>query len=108
MANVTSKTERIIDRYRKELEQMGIRASRVFLYGSRAHGRPHRGSDFDLIVISADFEKMNLLERMENLGIASGRVGEPIQSFGFTPTEVENGSIPPFLIDVLKNEAVAV
>ncbi len=108
MAKVTSKTEGIIERYRKELERMGIRTSGIFLYGSRARGRAHAGSDIDLIVISADFKKMNLLERMEILGIASGRIGEPVQSYGFTPDEVESGLIPPFLSEVLKFEAIPI
>jgi predicted nucleotidyltransferase len=87
---------------------MGIRASSVFLFGSRARGRPHLGSDVDLIVISPDFEGLSMLSRMETLGIAAGRVGAPIQSFGFTPEEIERDSVPPFLSEILKQEAVAV
>ena len=87
---------------------MGIRETGMFLYGSRAHGRPHEGSDIDLIVVSRDFKKMKLLERMETLGIASGRIGEPVQSYGFTPEEIENNSLPIFLNEILKNEAIAV
>lgn len=108
MAKVTSRTERVIERFRKELECVGIRASGIFLFGSQARGKARSGSDIDLIVISADFKKMNLLERMETLGVAAGRVGEPIESYGFTPEEIESRSMPLFLSDVLDREAVAV
>jgi hypothetical protein len=47
---------------------------------------------------------MNHLERMELLGIAAGRVGEPIQSYGFTPCEIEQDLVSSFLSEVMKHE----
>ncbi|MBI2832534.1 MAG: nucleotidyltransferase domain-containing protein [Chloroflexi bacterium] len=105
---MASKTERIIDRYRKELGSRGIRARAVFLFGSYAQGNQHEGSDLDLVVISEDFSQLGLLERMELLGLAAGRLKEPIQAYGFTPEEIESGALPPFLKEVLEHEAIAV
>jgi uncharacterized protein len=108
MAKISSKIEGVIERYRRELDRMGIRVSGVFLYGSQSCGRAHEGSDIDLVVISPDFKKMNFLGRMELLGVAAGRIEEPIQSYGFTPEELDGNLMPPFLSEILKHEAVPV
>lgn len=82
---------------------MGIGVSGIFLFGSYIHGTHHAGSDLDLVVVSKDFSNMGLLERMELLGLAAGRVREPIQAYGFTSDEIEGGLVPSFLSEVLKN-----
>jgi predicted nucleotidyltransferase len=88
------KTEReikiIIERYKEELRKLGIRPQRVILYGSYAGGHPREDSDIDLIVISEDFKKLNLRERLEILGLAAGRVFEPIEAIGYTEEEVKD------------------
>jgi len=88
------KTEReikiIIERYKEELKKLGIRPQRVILYGSYARGHPREDSDIDLIVISEDFKKSNLRERLEILGLAAGRVFEPIEAIGYTEEEVKD------------------
>ncbi|PIW87865.1 MAG: nucleotidyltransferase domain-containing protein [Nitrospirae bacterium CG_4_10_14_0_8_um_filter_41_23] len=88
------KTEReikaIIERYKEELKKLGIRPQRVILYGSYAGGHPQEDSDIDLIVISEDFKDMNLRERLEALGLAAGRVFEPIEAIGYTEEEVKD------------------
>jgi len=88
------KTEReikiIIERYKEELRKLGIRPQRVILYGSYAGGHPREDSDIDLIVISEDFKKFNLRERLEILGLAAGRVFEPIEAIGYTEEEVKD------------------
>jgi hypothetical protein len=88
------KTEReikiIIERYKEELRKLGIRPQRVILYGSYARGHPREDSDIDLIVISEDFKKFNLRERLEILGLAAGRVFEPIEAIGYTEEEVKD------------------
>ncbi len=88
------KTEReikaIIEGYTEELKKLGIRAQRVILYGSYAGGHPREDSDIDLIVISEDFKNINLRERLETLGLAAGRVFEPIEALGYTEEEVKD------------------
>jgi predicted nucleotidyltransferase len=88
------KTEReikiIIERYKEELRKLGIRPQRVILYGSYAGGHHREDSDIDWIVISEDFKKFNLRERLEILGLAAGRVFEPIEAIGYTEEEVKD------------------
>jgi len=79
--------KRIIERYRQELKNFNINSQKIILYGSYAKGNPRENSDIDLIVISDDFKDMNLRERLEILGIATGRVFEPIEALGYTSKE---------------------
>lgn len=108
MAEITTELNRIICVYRDELTKMGFSISAIFLYGSYAKGKQHEGSDIDLIVISPDFAKLNTRERLEILGVAAGRIMEPIEAFGITPDEISQGSVDAFLADILKCEAISV
>lgn len=49
-----------------------------------------RESDIDLIVVSEGFKDINLKERLEILGIAAGRVFEPIEAMGYTEEEIKD------------------
>jgi hypothetical protein len=99
------KTERevkeIIDRFHKEIERMGVKPRNILLYGSYAGGTPREDSDIDVIVISEDFKNMNLRERLELLGIAAGKVFEPIEALGYTPEEIESHKKETFLETIL-------
>jgi predicted nucleotidyltransferase len=55
--------QQIIAFLKQQLEKKGLRVDRVVLFGSYAHGEPHKDSDLDIAVISPDFEKMGLYER---------------------------------------------
>ena len=89
MFKKTRDVKRIIERYRQELKSFNINSQKIILYGSYAKGNPREDSDIDLIVISNDFKDMNLRERLEILGIAAGRVFEPIEALGYTPKEIK-------------------
>ena len=108
MVKNQSQIKRIVSRYRKELIQSGIRVTATYIFGSYAHGLAHEGSDIDLIIVSPDFNEMNLRERLELLGLAAIRILEPIQAFGLTPEEVEKRKLNPFWLNILENEAVLV
>jgi uncharacterized protein len=88
MVETTPELKRIVKRYRVELQKMGIRPTRILLYGSQAAGMAREGSDIDLIVISSDWRKYNQRQRLEMLGIAAARILEPVQAQGFTPSEI--------------------
>ncbi len=100
------KTEReikeIIYKFELALEGLGIKPERILLYGSYAKGTPREDSDIDIIVISDDFKDMNLLERLELLGIAAGRVFEPIEALGYTPEEIESNRKETFLEEIFE------
>jgi len=101
------KTEReikeIIGKFQTEIEKLGVKPLRMRLFGSYAGGIPREDSDIDLIVVSDDFRAMNLRERLELLGIAAGRVFEPIEALGYTQEELESRKNESFLGTILKS-----
>src|SRR5438034_944856 len=107
MAKTASELDDIISRFRDEIEKMGIRCEECLLFGSQARGTAQEWSDIDLIVISPDWAGYNERERLEMLGIAAGRIMEPIEAQGFTPDEIANHELTSFWEYVLA-EAVPV
>ncbi|MBI4822910.1 MAG: nucleotidyltransferase domain-containing protein [Nitrospirae bacterium] len=97
--------EGIIKQYILKLKELNVRVERVLLYGSYAKGQAKEDSDIDLIIVSRDFERMNIRERLEVLGIAGARIMQPIQAKGYTPQEMESKN--PFLIEILEHSRVA-
>ena len=108
MAERTPELENIIRRFRRELERIGIRPERIFLFGSHAHGEAREGSDIDLIVVSPDWASLNRRERLETLGVAAVRIMEPVQAQGFTPDEIATHQTGAFWEAILQKEAIAV
>ncbi len=108
MAKTTPELKQVVKRYRTQLQKMGIRPTRVLLYGSQAAGTAHEGSDIDLIVISGDWEKYNYRQRLELLGIAAARILEPVQAQGFTPSEIKSKNVTSFWQEVIKEQAIAI
>lgn len=92
----------IVEEYREVLKTLGINAERVILYGSFARGNQREDSDIDLAIVSADFQKMNLRERLEVLGIAAARIMKPIEARGYTPEEIEMVLPHSFLREILE------
>ena len=76
-----------VKRYREFLEKSGIRVKKIILYGSYASGKSKEWSDIDLVVISNDFEKMDLWERLVVLGRVTTKVMEPLEVLGYTEEE---------------------
>jgi predicted nucleotidyltransferase len=108
MAQTTPDLKHIIERFRLQLEQMGIHPLRILLFGSHASGTAREGSDIDLIVISDDWIKYNQRERLEILGVAAARILEPVQAQGFTTSEISLNQVTPFWEHVMKEEAITV
>ncbi|GBE01247.1 nucleotidyltransferase domain protein [bacterium BMS3Abin08] len=90
MVKTKREIEIIIEKYKVELRKLGITPQEIILYGSFASGHPREDSDIDLIVISDDFKNMNFRERLEILGLAAGRVFEPIEAIGYTEEEIKD------------------
>lgn len=108
MVTVTSELELIVQRYRRELETLGIHSEQFFLFGSQAEGTADEGSDIDLFVVSPDWEKYNQRERFELLGVAAMRILEPIQARGVTPDEVEHRELSPFWQTVFEQQTIEI
>ncbi len=105
MDNATSE---ILNRYKQMLRQLGIVPERVILFGSRARRAGGEHSDFDLVVISKDFARMNLRERLEILGMAAARIMEPVQALGYTSEEFAAFGEGTFVGDEVKPVGIEV
>ncbi len=108
MDKISPELGRIITSYREELARQGIKVTAVYLFGSYAHGTQHDGSDIDLVIVSPDFAKLDLFERLQTLGRAAGRIWQPIEAYGVTPEEIETKSLSPFWEYILESEAVPI
>ncbi|MEW6668745.1 MAG: nucleotidyltransferase domain-containing protein [Thermodesulfobacteriota bacterium] len=108
MVEAASHLAAVIERYRNELEKMGIRCERVLVFGSQATGVAREGSDIDLFVISSDWAPFTERERLEKLGIAAARILEPIQALGVTPEEIATHQLFPLWEQVLQEQAVTI
>ena len=99
-----------INKLKEALQQQGIRVSRIILYGSQATGRVEEHSDIDIVVISDDFKGMNILERLETLGLAmaKGRIMEPIEPLGYTEEEFSSKDRGTFIGDEVKTKGIEI
>ena len=101
MRQQRSKIKKIIDGYKDVLKGLGIRVQRVILFGSYAHRSQNSDSDIDLVIVSDDFRRMNLRQRLEILGIAAVRIMQPIEARGYTMTELKKASPTNFLGEIV-------
>lgn len=78
-----------IREFKQALMRRGLRVKRVILYGSQATGKAESHSDIDIVAISDDFEGMNIVERLEAVGLALAEAGimEPIEPLAYTEEE---------------------
>ncbi len=93
----------IIKQYKESLLKCGVKVERFILYGSFAQGNPREDSDIDLVVVSESFEKMDLRERLEVLGIGAARIMKPIEAKGYTSKEIELAPKISFLSEIKKS-----
>ncbi len=96
------KVREIVKEYTKTLKHLGINVERVVLYGSFAKGNQREDSDIDVVIVSRDFQNMDLRERLEVLGIAAARIMKPIEAKGYTPEEVKMPREASFLKEILE------
>ena len=80
--------KRIVKDYLKIVSKR-IRVDKAILFGSWARGDNLQDSDIDLIVISPDFERMSLEERLTLLERFWNfeKYGHSIEAFGYTADE---------------------
>ncbi len=71
--------------FKKRLSK-DIPIQKMYLFGSRAKGNPHRWSDFDLIIVSKKFKNKNSLER--SVGFHKyWTIDYPVDFLCYTPDE---------------------
>ena len=99
---------RVIRQYRNNLEALGIRVKKIILYGSYARGEVTRDSDIDLLVVSDDFEGMDLWERQCLLGRARVGIKRPMEILGLTDEELAAETDGTFVAEEIKKGGVEV
>ena len=80
-----------------------VKVDRLILFGSYSHGKAREDSDFDIAVISEDFERMRVLEKIELFSKAAIMIDSRIELKGFSKQEflnLEKGS----MLELIKNE----
>lgn len=92
----------IIVRYCALLEELGIHVEQAILFGSHARGAARDGSDIDVLIISADFETLNVRERLERLGIAAAQLWQPIEALACAPDEIAHVEAATLLDEILR------
>lgn len=92
------------------LEAAGLRVDRIVLFGSHAAGKAAEASDIDIAVISENFKEMNLLERLETIGLAlaQAKIMEPVEALGYTEKEFESKGKGTFAGDEIKSKGIEV
>ncbi len=105
-----SKIFEVLKRHKNALENTGIKVSRMILFGSYATGIATEHSDIDVVVISDDFERLNLLERLEIIGLAlaKAKIMEPVEAIGYTKQEFASKGEGTFIGDEVKTKGVEI
>ena len=99
-----------IGEVKSALESRGLRINRIFLFGPRAEKTPIENSDINLLIISNDFGRMNLRERMEFIGstLARLKTAEPINVLAYTELEFKAQPRGSFIGNEVKSKGIEV
>jgi len=84
----------------------------MIVFGSYAQGEAATNSDIDVVVISNDFKRLNLLRRLEFFGsvFAKAKIMAPIDALGYTEAEIGSSKKGTFLGDeiIAKGKAIKI
>ena len=97
----------VVEKIRDKLSQQ-MNINEVYLYGSRARGNHHKNSDFDIAVISEEFEELNHQERYQKIidPIREIISDKPVDVNCYTPKEFERGK-KGFLPKIIEEEGIS-
>ncbi|GBD11167.1 hypothetical protein HRbin23_00819 [bacterium HR23] len=108
MAEATADIQRVVRELVERLERAGsLRVERVVLFGSYARGRPRRGSDIDLLVLSPGFGRMSLWKRIRLVAQVKGECDRRLEVLTCTPAEWK-GAGPASFLEHIKRTGVVV
>ena len=80
-----------------------IRVDQLILFGSYNDGRPREDSDIDIAVISEDFERMRILDKIDLFAKTSLAVDSRLELVGFPKNKFMNPD-PCSLLEVIKRK----
>ena len=98
----------VILRYRDGLDKVGVRNSKIILYGSYNNATAREYSDIDLIVVSDSLADLDIWERQCILGDATSGIYEPIEAMGYTVAEYEAMGPGTFIGQEVKAKGIEV
>ena len=98
----------ILEKFKIALQAQGIKVSRFILFGSCASEKATEGSDIDVAVVSENFKDINLLKRLELIGLAlaKAKIFEPIEALGYTEEEFASKGQGTFIGDEIKSKGI--
>ncbi len=74
-----------------------IHIEKLILFGSYQYGKPREDSDFDIAVISQDFEKMDFWDRIKLFAKTAMAVDSRLELLGFSKKEYLKPDAASFL-----------
>ena len=88
MVKVSNQAKQIAEKYVGGLKSR-IKIKKALLFGSAARGKLNKNSDIDIIIISNEFKKMNLIKRLVFLSRLRSEefLERPMDILGYTPEE---------------------
>lgn len=95
---------KLINRFRQEIQDRGIIAQKIILYGSHASGTSAAVSDIDVVIISDDFVGKSYWERIDILTDVIYAMSAPLEAVAMTPEEWERGD--SFIADFARHGEV--
>jgi uncharacterized protein len=87
--------------------QARYKVEKMILFGSRAHGKTHRFSDVDLIIVSPRFRRKNIIARASPLHL-EWDLDLPVDFLCYTPEEFAALSRRPSLVQEALREGIPI
>lgn len=100
-ASIKQIAKEVADRLAQE-----VKVEKLILFGSYAYGSPHEHSDFDIAVISEDFERMDFWARIELFAKTALSVDSRLELIGFSKKEYQKPDAASFLAFIKKKGKV--
>lgn len=77
----------IVNLFKDNISQKGIKIDRIILYGSYANNTQRLDSDIDIVVVSDDFKDMDYWHRIDILVDGISDIFQQIEAVGMTNEE---------------------
>jgi len=95
-----------VKRYCILLNDAGIRVEKAFLYGSWAHNKGHDDSDIDVMIISPDFDKNDIMLKAKAWRLTE-KIDLRIEPFSVGSKKFLNDDISP-LLQIVRQEGIEI
>jgi predicted nucleotidyltransferase len=90
MTKSDEKVSYFLNKYLGKIKSI-YKPDELWLWGSRAYGKPDEYSDIDLIVVSEKFSDVKFTKRMykfiDSIGLLNDRTAETVDVLCYTPAE---------------------